>query len=89
MVAYFCQPHIHLIAMSKIFLKNVTYSGIIRQVENFRVIHLGILTGQNCLLVPISTQKSIIIIIIKIIIIYLILIQGKYKCLCQWSYIIM
>ena len=51
MVAYFCQPHIHLV-MSKIFFKNVTYSVIIRQVENFHVIYLGILTGQNCLLVP-------------------------------------
>ena len=50
MVAYFCQPHIHL-AMSKVFFKNATYSVIVRQVENFRVIHLGILNGQNCVLV--------------------------------------
>ena len=38
------------------FFKHVTYSVIIRQVENFLVIRLGILTGQNGLLVPHNIQ---------------------------------
>ena len=47
-VAHFCQPHIHL-AMLKINVKNITYPVIIWQVDIYRVNHLGILTGQNCL----------------------------------------